>query len=531
MTHKLVVFTGNLTYSVRKGIADINRRYSKLDWLILLHSPHPGISQLFRNQWRNLRRNGYRWIPYQVGDIAQRLVARSGADESQSPIGSRNTLSALQSCANVRLERVHDLHAESTLAMVKEFEPDLGLSLAAPILRQTLFSIPRLGTLNLHKGKLPDYRGMPPAFWELWNDETSVGCSVHWVDDKLDTGSVIKQSTVEREQYSTVRGLQLALDELGVVLMGDAVAAALEGNTEAKEQSRGGKTYRKPTLAQVAQLDRKLQSRQPVASPAARQRLKNAASAFTFRAWRTGLHRLIMPRLTVLLYHRVSDAARDNLTVGVEQFDRHMAMIAKHCVALSIEDVIACRMVPRSAKPLVCVTFDDGYLDNYTSAVPIMVQHRIPGAFFVSTGIIERAGRFPHDVQRDNPLLPVMNWRQLRDMKEQGFTIGSHSVNHIDCAAEPEETVWKELVQSAEDLRRKVGLTDLIFAYPYGGRQHMTPERLSLVKNAGYVACLSAYGGTNVGSVDPFNVRRRGINWEFSDQSFLFECLGLTQAQ
>ncbi|MBV6416815.1 MAG: hypothetical protein CMLOHMNK_01430 [Steroidobacteraceae bacterium] len=373
---------------------------------------------------------------------------------------------------------------------------------------------------------------MPPAFWELWNDEASVGCSVHWVDDKLDTGRVIKQSALERERFSTLRGLQLALDELGVTLTRDAVGDILEGRAKSIDQPPGGTTYRKPTLTQIAELDRKIRRQQPVASCATvRQFMKNTASTLAFFAWRTGLHRLVAPRVTVILYHRVSDAARDNLTVGIEQFDRHMAMLAKYCQVVSVDEIISYRVVPRTTKPLVCVTFDDGYLDNYLNAVPIMVRHRVPGAFFVSTGIIDRAGRFPHDVQRGNPALPVMSWQQLRDIREQGFTIGSHSVNHIDCAAEPEETVWNELVQSAEDLRREVGLTDVIFAYPYGGPQHMTPERLSLVKNAGYVACLSAYGGANVGSVDSFNVLRRGINWEFSDQSFLFACLGLTRAR
>ena len=55
----------------------------------------------------------------------------------------------------------------------------------------------------------------------------------------------------------------------------------------------------------------------------------------------------------------------------------------------------------------------------------------------------------------------------------------------------------------------------------------MTPQRLELVKQAAFAGCLSAYGGTNVGTVDRFNVLRRGIHWEFSDDAFLFECLGL----
>jgi len=76
-------------------------------------------------------------------------------------------------------------------------------------------------------------------------------------------------------------------------------------------------------------------------------------------------------------------------------------------------------------------------------------------------------------------------------------------------------------------LRRELGIAEPIFAYPYGGRNNMTSQRLELVRQAGYIACLSAYGGANVETIDSFNVLRRGINWEFSDSAFLFECLGL----
>jgi peptidoglycan/xylan/chitin deacetylase (PgdA/CDA1 family) len=112
-------------------------------------------------------------------------------------------------------------------------------------------------------------------------------------------------------------------------------------------------------------------------------------------------------------------------------------------------------------------------------------------------------------------------------MRAAGFVIGSHSVSHIDCAAETQERVRSELEKSRADLQRELGLERVIFAYPYGGREHMTAERLELVKQAGYAGCLSAYGGTNVRAVSRFNVLRRGIHWEFSDRALLLECLGL----
>ena len=240
-----------------------------------------------------------------------------------------------------------------------------------------------------------------------------------------------------------------------------------------------------------------------------------------------GLRRYLEPRITVLLYHRVTDEVRDNLTVGVAQFERQMALVRKHCHVLSIEQVLDSKTIPVSSKPLVAISFDDGYLDNYTNAAPILIRHQIPASFFVSTGIMNSELAFAHDVARDNPVIPVMNWDQLREMRDHGFTIGSHTVNHIDCASESQETVIKELADSHATLVRELGIERQIFAYPYGGRQHMTEQRLALVKQQGYIGCLAAHGGNNLSTVNPFNVMRKGIHWEYSDQAFLFECLGL----
>ena len=526
---RIVVFTGDLSYSVRRGIVEIDRSVENLRWLVIVHSGPRTAARLLRNQLLNLRRNGWRWIPYQAADLWRRAAGDSGHPVDAKAPGGEFSLQRFQARPNVRVLRVPDIHAEPVLRTVREFAPRLGLSLAAPILRRALFAIPALGTVNLHKGKVPDFRGMPPAFWELWTDQKSVGCTVHWVDDHLDTGAIAGQVAIEREKYSSLRGLQLRLDQLGVELMRDVVQALLNGEQRRQPQPPGGKTYRKPTLAQMATLERKMASIEPVNGRAGKQVIKNGVASVAFNGWRLGARAAFAPRVTVLLYHRVSDEARDNLTVGLGQFERHVALIRRHCHPVSIEEVVSWERVPRSKKPLVCITFDDGYLDNYTHAAPILERYRVPAAFFVSTGIVASDLRFPHDVRRGNPPIPVMQWDQLRALRARGFTIGSHSVSHIDCAGEPEEKVWRELVQSGTDLQRELGLRkeEVIFAYPYGGRQHMTPERLELVKRAGYRGCLSAYGGSNIGTVDRFNVLRSGIHWEFSDQSLLFACLGL----
>ena len=525
----IVVFTGDLSFSVRKGIVHIDRTVPGTRWLVLIHRPPRQAAQVARNQWRNLRRNGWRWIPYQVGEACRMLTARpqAGRTVPQAP-GEEFSVAALRRNPRVRLLEVPDIHAPETLKIVRDFRPDLGIALAAPILRRPLFAIPAQGTLNLHKGKVPEYRGMPPAFWEFWNDEQQVGCTVHWVDDKLDTGALAAQTLVPRDRHSTVRGMQLALDEVGIELTARVAREVLSEQAHAEPQTGPGTTHRKPTLAQVAMLDRKMAALDPASQPLPKRLLKSGLAIGAQALFATGVQHALRPRITVLLYHRVTDSVRDNLSVGIAQFERQMALLRRHCRVLAIEEVLACRSIPRSSRPLVCVTFDDGYLDNHLNAAPILVRHGIPAAFFVSTGIVGSAQCFPHDARRGNPPIANLQWEHLRSMRDQGFTIGSHTVNHVDLAGESEAVAWSELTRSRDDLRRELGLREVILGYPYGGRQHMTAQRLDLVKQAGYAGCLSAYGGSNVGSVDRFDVRRRGIHWEFFDRAFRYECLGLS---
>ena len=110
-------------------------------------------------------------------------------------------------------------------------------------------------------------------------------------------------------------------------------------------------------------------------------------------------------------------------------------------------------------EPLVCVTFDDGYLDNYTHAAPVLLRHGVPAAFFVSTGIVASDRRFPHDVRRENPPIPVMQWDHLREMRRCGF----HDRLALGVAHRLRRGTGgpcvRELAQSRDDLRRELGLS------------------------------------------------------------------------
>src|SRR5262252_7871511 len=152
---RIAVFTGKLSDSVQRGIVDIARALPHASWLIVLHAPRRAIGRLVRNQFRNLRRNGWRWIPYQAAETTRGLIARllSGVGSAES--AGRNEWQIFLARSNVSLVEVEDINALATGERVREFGADLGLSLAAPILRSAVFGVPRRGTLNLHKGRLP----------------------------------------------------------------------------------------------------------------------------------------------------------------------------------------------------------------------------------------------------------------------------------------------------------------------------------------------------------------------------------------
>ena len=153
----IVVFTGDLSFSVRKGIVHIDRTVPDTRWLVLVHRPPKRAARMARNQWRNLRRNGWRWIPYQVGEACRLLTASQQPRRAvpQAP-GEEFSLAALR---------------------------------RNPRVRRPLFSIPVHGTLNLHKGKVPEYRGMPPAFYVILG--YPCGGRQHMTAERLD---LVKQA-------------------------------------------------------------------------------------------------------------------------------------------------------------------------------------------------------------------------------------------------------------------------------------------------------------------------------------------------
>lgn len=518
---RIIIFTASLDFNVRWNVMTIAERYSQCELAVLLHTPRKKPAQLVRNQWRNLRRHGWRWVPYQSGEILTLFAGKLHRQPPQSPDrpGQMFTMAALEQHPRIRIHRVAAINGEEACAWTRDFAPDLGVALGAPILKPALFTLPRLGTINLHKGRLPDYRGMPPAFWELHDGQDSVGVTVHRVDAGLDTGDILLEESVAIDRFSTVAGMRTKLHRVGVELVTEAVGRMLDGSATFKPQQRGGRTNTRPPLGLEARIGRQLAARDPSRGGLLKRGIKQlmfgayaklAMPALNWLHGRTGNQRVI-----ILLYHRVSDQFRDNVTIGIERFDQHMEYVAKNFVTVSLKEIVEGRIPRNSSKPVIAVSFDDGYLDNYENAAPILLKHQVPCTFFISTEKIRDNKPFDHDMRALGFGLDNMNWNQVRRMHQWGLHFGSHTRNHVNLAEVSDELALEELRGSLNDIREQLGQEQVFIAYPYGRKHHITAKRIDMMKELGYEACFSAYGGLNGSDIDPFNIKRIGVNWAF----------------
>jgi folate-dependent phosphoribosylglycinamide formyltransferase PurN len=146
-------------------------------------------------------------------------------------------------------ERIHyvpDIHADSVLSMVRTTAPDLGLIYGSPILKPGLFSIPVFGTLGIHHGKVPEYRGKKTTFWAMYNGENSAGLTIQKVNEGLDTGEIIQEGSVNIGQKSYGR-VWRELEELGLDLYLQAILELKAGTARFRPQTgKKGKLYRDP---------------------------------------------------------------------------------------------------------------------------------------------------------------------------------------------------------------------------------------------------------------------------------------------
>lgn len=239
------------------------------------------------------------------------------------------------------------------------------------------------------------------------------------------------------------------------------------------------------------------------------------------------------PTMTIVSFHRVNDEIpEDGLTIGSKKFEAFCRFFRKYTRIVSLSEQVADCKAGRDTRGTLSITFDDGYLDNFQVAAPILRRLGIPATFFITTGFVGTEVIAPWDV--DLPRQPGwMSWDNVRALAAQGFEIGAHTDTHIDMGSAQQERVRAELKTSRDRIFRELGISPSLFAYPFGDRCHISEPARQLVRDAGFSCCVSSYGGVNSLAANPFHLRRIPIGeWFATPDQFGFELMaGLWRRQ
>lgn len=305
----------------------------------------------------------------------------------------------------------------------------------------------------------------------------------------------------------------------------------------------------------------------------------------------TGITRILegLPKqrcLLVLNYHRVGRRLETPYDPGTfsataEEFDDQISLVKRRFAIVSMAEALE-RLQSRTSSPAaaVLVTFDDGYLDNYAVAYPILRSHGAPAAFFLPTAFVgsgklpwwdivayqvRRSRKTQLDLRRygasfdlaeprldaliqvlriakrvDVPLEEFLeeitratevdppgvsaercflSWDEALEMQKGGMYFGSHTHRHDILSKIPEDRQVEELRTSRALIEQHLGGICDVLAYPVGGRDTFSEATYRALRATGYRAAFSYYGGLNrPGQADPFNILRHTVDSQSLDR-------------
>ena len=148
-------------------------------------------------------------------------------------------------------------------------------------------------------------------------------------------------------------------------------------------------------------------------------------------------------------------------------------------------------------KPVV-ISFDDGRLDVYENAFPIMQQYGFMGVFYIVSGGLGDDGMVGVD--------------QLKEMASAGWEIGSHSQTHADLSTLKVEASYREVVYSRVELENALGFAITSFAYPFGTITDLARNQVHL---AGYKSAVGLGHTDSQGPGNLFYLQRQPISWDY----------------
>jgi peptidoglycan/xylan/chitin deacetylase (PgdA/CDA1 family) len=220
-----------------------------------------------------------------------------------------------------------------------------------------------------------------------------------------------------------------------------------------------------------------------------------------------------MSMIPLLMYHSISRDARARFrkfTLSPELFAAHLKFLFENqytpmTVAQLVDTIqLGPDLLPK--RPIV-ITFDDGFLDFYHSALPVLLKYSFPATLFLVTGFVDGCSTWLRPEREENR--KMLAWHQILEIDQAGVECGSHSHTHADLDIVPMESAQKEILLSKEILEQKLGHAVASFCYPYG---HYDTQVRQMVEQAGFQAACAVRNAMSHIHDHPYSLARLTVD-------------------
>jgi|SRR5208283_1441523 len=219
---------------------------------------------------------------------------------------------------------------------------------------------------------------------------------------------------------------------------------------------------------------------------------------------------------SILMYHSVADNSDDPCSVTVDAFREQISWLSDHGFEVVPLSSLVRSIQTRSYRNLrkkVVITFDDGYKDFLSNALPILLDHRASATVFLVTDMLGAYGSW----SKYGTHVPLMSEEEVRCIKAQGISLGSHTGTHANLTLLNHEDVQRQLRDSHHRLTL-LGESFYTFAYPWG---LWSSQIADAVKAAGYECAVAAEGGQmRPAAANPFILPRIGVGRDMDLKRF-----------
>ncbi len=192
-------------------------------------------------------------------------------------------------------------------------------------------------------------------------------------------------------------------------------------------------------------------------------------------------------------------------------------LAAQHYTPLTVTQLVESRFSggdPLPQKPVV-LTFDDGFADFYTTALPLLKSHGFVATLYITTAFVNATSRW---LQKEGETArPMLTWEQVSELPAHGIECGAHSHSHAQLDILPGTSAKLEIEQSKKCLEDRLGRAITGFAYPFG---YQTARVRQLVQAAGYTSACAVKHGMSTAKDDQFALHRLLVKADMHSVAF-----------